>query len=95
MDAFERYDMERLVALLHQDAVMSMPPYALWLRGAENICRWMVVPGRACAGVRFCVPAGYVNGVQALAQYKPDPAGGHSHPGRCRCTRPRAGGSAG
>ena len=24
------------------------------------------------------VPAGQINGVQALAQYKPDPAGGHA-----------------
>src|SRR5271165_3244120 len=45
VDAFERFDMDRLLVLLHQDAVMSMPPYSLWLRGAENICRWMVLPG--------------------------------------------------
>jgi len=76
VDAFERFDMNGLLALLHQDAVMSMPPYTLWLRGAENICRWMVLPGPSlCKGSVF-VPAGYVNGVPALAQYKPDPAGG-------------------
>jgi len=76
LDAFERFDMDRLLVLLHQDAVMSMPPYSLWLRGAENICRWMVLPGPSlCKGSVF-VPAGYVNGVPALAQYKPDPAGG-------------------
>ena len=27
VDAFERYDIESLVALLREDAVMSMPPY--------------------------------------------------------------------
>ena len=77
VDAFERFDMDSLLlVLLHQDAVMSMPPYSLWLRGAENICRWMVLPGPSqCKGSVF-VPVGYVNGVQALAQYKPDPAGG-------------------
>jgi len=76
VDAFERFDMDSLLSLLHQDAVMSMPPYSLWLSGAENICRWMVLPGPSqCKGSVF-VPVGYVNGVQALAQYKPDPAGG-------------------
>src|SRR5580765_5604731 len=33
VDAFERYDIDRLVTLLHDDAIMSMPPYDLWLRG--------------------------------------------------------------
>src|SRR5204863_1177679 len=27
VDAFERYDIESLVALLHEDAVMTMPPF--------------------------------------------------------------------
>ncbi len=34
VDAFERFDIEALVKLLHEDATMSMPPYPLWLRGA-------------------------------------------------------------
>ena len=37
VDAFERYDIDSLVALLHEDAVQSMPPFALWLRGAADI----------------------------------------------------------
>ena len=32
VDAFERYDMDSLTALLHEDASWSMPPYELWLR---------------------------------------------------------------
>ena len=32
VDAFERFDIEALVSLLHEDATMSMPPYELWLR---------------------------------------------------------------
>src|ERR1700689_1880202 len=36
VDAFQRYDMDRLVTLLHDDALMTMPPYAMWIRGAEN-----------------------------------------------------------
>src|ERR1700688_948406 len=40
VDAFQRYDLDQLVTLLHEDAVMTMPPYALWLEGAPDICRW-------------------------------------------------------
>src|SRR5205814_10668219 len=30
VDAFERYDMDSLTALLHEDANWNMPPYDLW-----------------------------------------------------------------
>lgn len=76
VDAFERYDMEALVQLLHGDASQSMPPFAMWIQGAENITTWMVQPGpSACRGSRL-FPLGEVNGCPAFAQYKPDPAGG-------------------
>jgi RNA polymerase sigma-70 factor, ECF subfamily len=77
VDAFQRYDMDRLVTLLHDDAIMSMPPYALWLRGAGNVVRWMLEPTPGQCRGSVLVPAGMVNGVQAFGQYKPDPAGGH------------------
>jgi len=77
VDAFERYDIERLVSLLHEDAVQSMPPFAMWLRGAANIGRFMVEPGpSACRGSRL-VPIS-ANGCPGFAQYKPDPAGGYA-----------------
>src|SRR6201999_708398 len=44
VDAFQRYDMDQLVTLLHDDALMTMPPYAMWVRGAKNITRWMQEP---------------------------------------------------
>ena len=31
VDAFERYDIDALTSLLHEDATQSMPPYELWL----------------------------------------------------------------
>ena len=75
VDAFERYDMSALIELLHEDAVQSMPPYAMWIEGAENIATWMVAPGPdACRGSRL-VPVA-VNGSLGFGQYKPDPAGG-------------------
>jgi RNA polymerase sigma-70 factor (ECF subfamily) len=77
VDAFERYDIERLVTLLHEDATQSMPPFELWLRGAENIGRWMVEPGpSACRDSRLLATS--ANGCPAFGQYKPDPAGGHA-----------------
>jgi RNA polymerase sigma-70 factor, ECF subfamily len=75
VDAFERYDVERLVALLREDAVQSMPPFELWLRGAADIGRWMLEPGPSgCRGSRL-LPAA-ANGCPTFGQYRPDPAGG-------------------
>lgn len=74
MDAFERYDMDALVALLHEDATLSMPPYALWVQGPAEIVRWLVGPGRDCAGSRL-VPVA-ANGSVAFGQYRQSDAGG-------------------
>jgi RNA polymerase sigma-70 factor, ECF subfamily len=74
--AFERYDMSSLVALLHEDALQSMPPYAMWIRGADEICAWMVQPGPdECRGSRL-IPI-RANGSPAFGQYRRDPAGGY------------------
>jgi RNA polymerase sigma-70 factor (ECF subfamily) len=78
VDAFQRYDMAQLVTLLQDDALMTMPPYALWIRGAQNVVRWMLEPSPSLCRDSILVPAGQVNGVAAFAQYKPDPAGGHA-----------------
>ena len=45
VDAFERYDMDALTALLHEDATLSMPPYDLWLRTHDDIRAWCLGPG--------------------------------------------------
>ncbi len=77
VEAFERYDIERLVTLLHEDAVMSMPPFAMWIRGGADIGRFMLEPMPSlCRGSRL-LPLS-ANGCPAFAQYKPDPAGGRS-----------------
>ncbi|MFF4210472.1 sigma-70 family RNA polymerase sigma factor [Streptomyces sp. NPDC001796] len=72
--AFEGYDMAALTALLHEDAVMTMPPFDLWLRGTSDITGFMTTLGAACAGSRL-VPVA-VNGLPGFAQYKPDPEKG-------------------
>ena len=73
--AFERYDVDALVRLLREDAVMDMPPYPLWLRGPADIAAWLLGPGSECRGSRL-VPTS-ANGQPAFGQYHPDPAGGH------------------
>jgi len=75
VDAFQRYDMEALVKLMHEDAVMTMPPFGLWLRGARDIVTWMVQPTPSLCRGSVLVPV-QANGVLAWGQYKPDPAGG-------------------
>ena len=73
VDAFERYDMDKLTALLHEDATWSMPPYALWLQTHDDIRAWCLGPGIGCRGSRL-VPT-MANGVAAFGQYKPAPDG--------------------
>ena len=75
VDAFERYDVTTLVTLLREDAVQSMPPYALWIQGAEDIGRWLLGPGIDCSGSRLLPVA--VNGCAGFGQYRSDGAGGH------------------
>jgi RNA polymerase sigma-70 factor (ECF subfamily) len=76
VDAFERYDIATLVALLHDDAVMSMPPYNFWLCGAPQLGRWFDGPGGGCRGSRL-LPTN-ANGLPAFGSYRVDPRGGHS-----------------
>jgi RNA polymerase sigma-70 factor (ECF subfamily) len=76
VDAFERYDIDALVKLLAQDAVQSMPPYAMWLDGPADIRAWMLGPGAECEGSRLLPVA--ANGTMAYGQYRLDPAGGHA-----------------
>ena len=75
VDAFERYDMDSLTALLHEDATWSMPPYELWLQTHLDIRKWCLGPGIGCQGSRL-IPT-MANGSPAFGQYKPSPAGGY------------------
>ncbi|MEZ5371242.1 MAG: sigma-70 family RNA polymerase sigma factor [Microthrixaceae bacterium] len=69
VDAFQRYDMGALAELLAADAVITMPPHDLWLRGADQVTGWMVGPGHGCAGSKLLrVEA---NGTAAFGSYRP------------------------
>jgi RNA polymerase sigma-70 factor (ECF subfamily) len=72
VDAFERYDVEKLVGLLREDATLSMPPSSLWLQGVPDIARWWHREGVVCRGSRL-VPVA-ASGSPALAQYRLRPA---------------------
>jgi RNA polymerase sigma-70 factor, ECF subfamily len=74
VDAFERYDMGSLTALLREDATWSMPPHDLWLQTHHDIVAWCLGPGIGCKGSRL-LPV-EANGSPGFGQYKPAPDGG-------------------
>jgi len=78
VDAFERYDLDSLTSLLHEDATLSMPPYELWLRGHDDIRTWLLGHGIGCRGSRL-VPT-VANGAPAFGQYRPGGPGGAHEP---------------
>ncbi len=78
VDAFERYDIESLVAVLHEDATQSMPPYEMWVHGAQDIGAWMLGPGIGCVGSRL-LPV-MVNGSPGVAQYRASGQRGRHEP---------------
>ncbi|GIE86216.1 RNA polymerase subunit sigma-70 [Actinoplanes regularis] len=71
--AFESHDVAGLVALLHEDATTSMPPFAWGLRGRDQIGLAMAAPEAACVGHRL-VPVA-ASGQPAFWQLRPDGAG--------------------
>lgn len=70
VDAWRRGDVDALRALLAEDAVFSMPPWASWWRGRETIA------GFAKAAVEFCAESCTLptraNGQPAVAYYHLD-----------------------
>jgi RNA polymerase sigma-70 factor (ECF subfamily) len=76
VDAFHRYDVDALVALLQEDATLSMPPYVLWLQGPEAIRGWLLGRGSGCRGSRLIPTAAC--GAPAFAQYRRNPEGGYA-----------------
>jgi len=75
VDAFERFDVTAMVALLHEDATMMMPPYPLWMRGAAEYGKWLRGGGKGCRG--SILRAVEANGEPAFAQWRSSPDGGY------------------
>lgn len=72
VEAFESHDVDRLLGVLREDAVTSMPPFAWWVRGAANIAR--LTAGSEHCRLDRLVPTD-VNGSPGLGQYHPDADG--------------------
>ena len=70
VDAFARGDVEALRALLAEDAVFSMPPWAAWWRGRDTIAGFAKEAQEYCADA-LAVPI-VANGQVALAYYHLD-----------------------
>ncbi|MDT0342414.1 RNA polymerase subunit sigma-70 [Streptomyces litchfieldiae] len=68
VDAFERLDVDGIVALLHRDVILSMPPHSFWLRGRDTVHAWLTANGNHCTHVRL-VPT-EANGGPAVAVYR-------------------------
>jgi RNA polymerase sigma-70 factor (ECF subfamily) len=73
LDAFERADVDALVGLLRDDAVLEMPPFELWMQGPNDIRRWLVAVD--ALGQERLVPV-EANGSPAVAVYRPPAPGG-------------------
>ena len=73
IDAFERQDVDALVRLLREDAILEMPPFDLWLRGRDDIREWLIAVD--AMKNHFPVPV-YANGSPAVAVYMPRTPGG-------------------
>jgi RNA polymerase sigma-70 factor, ECF subfamily len=65
VEAWERNDVDAVVAMLAEDALMTMPPMPTWYRGREAVgeflarrplsgaSRWLLVPARASGQLAF------------------------------------------
>ena len=69
VDAFERLDVEQLVALLHDDVTLAMPPHDLWFQGVDGVLGWVATAEELCRRARF-VPVGTANGAPTFGLYK-------------------------
>jgi RNA polymerase sigma-70 factor (ECF subfamily) len=67
VEAFESYDMSKLVGLLRDDVVLSMPPYDVWLEGIDELVAWFTGPGIVCENGRL-IPVN-VNGTAGFGNY--------------------------
>ena len=74
LEAFAEYDIDRIVALLRYDVVFDMPPLALWLRGPQQVGRFMLGQGAACRGSKLIGVLG--NGCPGFAVYKSEAESG-------------------
>lgn len=69
VEAFEEYDVDRIVALLTEDATWDMPPFEDWYRGAAEIGRLISVQCPATGPGSMRLLRTSANGAPAVAVY--------------------------
>jgi RNA polymerase sigma-70 factor (ECF subfamily) len=74
VDAWRRHDVDAFRALLAEDVVFSMPPWAAWWRGRDTIADF-AAPSDECVGEALATPF-RANGQVAVAGYQLDEATG-------------------
>ena len=76
VDAFQRFDIDALVALLRDDATLSMPPIpGVAARPGRDRAGYWRGRGSACRGSRLLRTR--ANGLPAFGSYRPAPDGGY------------------
>jgi RNA polymerase sigma-70 factor (ECF subfamily) len=66
-DAFERGEVDAILAMLTEDATFAMPPYPAWCRGRDAIAASWLMPGGPPPRLRYL--ATRANGQAALGTY--------------------------
>jgi RNA polymerase sigma-70 factor, ECF subfamily len=74
VEAFERGDVDAIIALLAEDATFEMPPYPAWYRGRAAIADSWLMPDAPPGGLRYLPTR--ANGQLALGTYALDPERG-------------------
>ena len=77
-DAFERGDVEGILAMLAEDATFGMPPYPDWCRGRDAIADSWLMPGGPPPRLHYV--STLANGQPALGTYLLDPDTGGFRP---------------
>jgi RNA polymerase sigma-70 factor (ECF subfamily) len=77
-DAFERGEIETVLAMLAEDATFEMPPYPDWRRGRDAMTRSWLMPAGPLPRLRY-VPT-RANGQLAMGCYAIDPQYGSYRP---------------
>lgn len=70
VEAFEQFDINALVSLFHEEGCMSMPPFAMWISGQDDLSEFFALTRWHCEGSKF-LPTTVNGGYPALAQYMP------------------------
>jgi RNA polymerase sigma-70 factor, ECF subfamily len=71
IDAFEKGDVDAILALLAEDATFAMPPYAGWCRGRDAVAESWLMPSGPPPRLRYV--STWASGQPAVGTYLLDP----------------------